>query len=94
MIQKVGNQNPYTVGKQIFSLSGLISDFLQKPRVYEKQILATDFPILPSENEKVKKFIYKLKITNFQLNILATLKKKKKTESRSLWGKEEEMVLI
>lgn len=63
--------------------------------MYEKQILATDFPILPSENEKVKKFIYKLKITNFQLNILATLKKKKKkTESRSLWGKEEEMVLI
>lgn len=46
--------------------------------MYEKQILATDFPILPSENEKVKKFIYKLKITNFQLNILATLKKKKK----------------
>lgn len=35
------------------------------------------FPILPSENEKVKKFIYKLKITNFQLNILATWEKKK-----------------
>lgn len=61
--------------------------------MYEKQILATDFPILPSENEKVKKFIYKLKITNFQLNILATWEKKKKL-NHGPCGEEEEMVLI